>query len=232
MVNRTCTVDDCGRTHYAKDLCHFHWQRKRRRGTVNPGPLRMGPEPLPRVTPEAKPCGRCQTEKPASSFSRRSSTPTGLSSWCRSCSSAVVRERRKAGKDATTAKAWIAADKAANPEKYRAKSQAYYDKHSELIRARASEWRLQNPEKDKELHERRRARILGTRTERVDVLALWSGLCALCGEVLDESTLWPDPQSPSLDHIVPLSKGGTHTTDNLQWTHLRCNLRKGTRIFG
>lgn len=31
----------------------------------------------------------------------------------------------------------------------------------------------------------------------------------------------------SLDHIVPLSRGGTNALDNLQWVDLSCNLMKG-----
>jgi 5-methylcytosine-specific restriction endonuclease McrA len=39
----------------------------------------------------------------------------------------------------------------------------------------------------------------------------------------------PSPWSVSLDHIVPVSKGGTHTRDNVQAAHLRCNQAKGDR---
>jgi len=34
---------------------------------------------------------------------------------------------------------------------------------------------------------------------------------------------------PSLDHIVPLSKGGEHSYANTQPAHLLCNIRKGNR---
>jgi 5-methylcytosine-specific restriction endonuclease McrA len=32
-----------------------------------------------------------------------------------------------------------------------------------------------------------------------------------------------------LDHMTPISRGGEHTTDNLQWLCETCNLKKGTR---
>lgn len=41
-----------------------------------------------------------------------------------------------------------------------------------------------------------------------------------------------DPLLASLDHIVPLSKGGKHERSNLACSHLRCNQKKHTRIEG
>jgi len=45
---------------------------------------------------------------------------------------------------------------------------------------------------------------------------------------------WPDPMSPSLDHIQPLqpsdgSEPGLHDPDNVQLAHLSCNARKNNR---
>lgn len=54
--------------------------------------------------------------------------------------------------------------------------------------------------------------------------------CGLCAEGVDRELIWPDPMSVSLDHVVPLSKGGTHTLDNVQCAHLVCNLQKGARV--
>lgn len=36
--------------------------------------------------------------------------------------------------------------------------------------------------------------------------------------------------APELDHIMPLSRGGTHTYSNVQCLCRRCNMRKGARI--
>jgi 5-methylcytosine-specific restriction endonuclease McrA len=35
----------------------------------------------------------------------------------------------------------------------------------------------------------------------------------------------------TLDHIIPLSKGGTHTWDNVRPAHRRCNELKGDRLY-
>lgn len=54
--------------------------------------------------------------------------------------------------------------------------------------------------------------------------------CAICGKKCD----WNDrswngncgPMYPSMDHIIPMSKGGGHTWDNVQVAHMICNDRK------
>lgn len=40
------------------------------------------------------------------------------------------------------------------------------------------------------------------------------------------------PKRPSIDHIIPLSKGGEHALHNVQLAHYRCNLSKNNRGAG
>ena len=56
-------------------------------------------------------------------------------------------------------------------------------------------------------------------------------VCAICGRPVDKSIKSPDPMSPSVDHIIPIAKGG-HPSDinNLQLTHRACNRAKGTKL--
>lgn len=39
----------------------------------------------------------------------------------------------------------------------------------------------------------------------------------------------PSTDNLSIDHILPLSRGGTHTEDNVELVCLPCNIRKGTK---
>lgn len=55
-------------------------------------------------------------------------------------------------------------------------------------------------------------------------------VCALCHLPVDPAKAWPDPTYGSIDHRVPLAKGGSITEENLQLAHLFCNLQKGTKI--
>jgi hypothetical protein len=54
-------------------------------------------------------------------------------------------------------------------------------------------------------------------------------LCQICNEEVDRDLAWPHPKSASLDHRVPVSKGGTHEPANVQCAHLGCNSSKGAR---
>lgn len=54
--------------------------------------------------------------------------------------------------------------------------------------------------------------------------------CGICGGTCDPNDhSWTDyfgAMSPTIDHIIPLSKGGGHTWDNVQVAHAICNSKK------
>jgi hypothetical protein len=54
--------------------------------------------------------------------------------------------------------------------------------------------------------------------------------CQLCRKPVNRRKRWPDPLSASIDHIVPITKGGTDVRANVQLAHLRCNISKGNRL--
>lgn len=56
--------------------------------------------------------------------------------------------------------------------------------------------------------------------------------CRLCGKRLAMTKFAPHPKSPSIDHIIPLSQGGTHEPANVQAAHFICNARKSDRLGG
>ena len=55
-------------------------------------------------------------------------------------------------------------------------------------------------------------------------------VCQICHVTVDRGLSYPNPMSKSLDHVVPLSKGGDHSPGNVQLAHLVCNLRKGASL--
>jgi 5-methylcytosine-specific restriction endonuclease McrA len=131
---------------------------------------------------------------------------------------------------------------AANPEKNRAESLAYYhankkvtlekrareraengDRIRELDRAAAKRWRAAHPFEAKQWSAKQRAIKRNAKTEPIskkqidNLLVKQRGRCAICGKKMKA---W------HVDHIVPLSKGGEHGIKNFQLTHPRCNMTK------
>ena len=50
--------------------------------------------------------------------------------------------------------------------------------------------------------------------------------CGICGEQTNPFAKVPDPRAPTLDHIIPVSKGGPHIASNVQCACFECNWRK------
>lgn len=63
----------------------------------------------------------------------------------------------------------------------------------------------------------------------VDVHRQSNGVCAGCGLSIDLQAVVPHRLKPSIDHIVPVSKGGEHSLGNTQLMHVGCNSRKHAR---
>ena len=56
-------------------------------------------------------------------------------------------------------------------------------------------------------------------------------VCGICGKPVDFAFKFPHPLSPTIDHIIPVAKGG-HPSDlsNLQLAHFTCNRQKSYKI--
>jgi 5-methylcytosine-specific restriction endonuclease McrA len=165
-----------------------------------------------------KPCSVCNELKSGSMFSPDKRVPSGLSSRCKACNAADARNRR-----------------AQNPEKHRASVKKSTEKHYLKKLERNRQYRLNNPEKilDWKTKDRQRnkARILADNAGRRAKLKI-----NLTPEIKQMYAMRDFMQAMSLgdcfhvDHIVPLSKGGLHTANNLQVIPAICNLRKGSRL--
>ena len=83
-------------------------------------------------------------------------------------------------------------------------------------------------------YHRRRARLHGAtngdKALRATLIARDNGQCQLCGHTIDLTLTYPHPRSASIDHRIPISKGGEHSMANTQLSCLECNVRKSDRI--
>ena len=90
-------------------------------------------------------------------------------------------------------------------------------------------------QKDRIAGARREARKRGVEAEQIDRDAVgdrdeWR--CGICRRRVYREVKYPSPRSASLDHVVPLSQGGTHLMSNVRISHLECNVRRGNRGGG
>lgn len=80
---------------------------------------------------------------------------------------------------------------------------------------------------------KRYALKVGAQVEDVSAVVVFTRdrwTCGICKLPIDSQLRYPDPGSASVDHVHPLSRGGSHSYDNVQAAHLRCNVSKGARV--
>jgi 5-methylcytosine-specific restriction endonuclease McrA len=201
-----------------------------------------------------KRCSGCELTQPVANFSKNGRARDGLQVHCKTCQAETQRAyrarrpekmrelgrnqmRRRREADPEAEREYMRKWRAANPDKVRASKKAWNAANYEKVRAAANaanaRYKAAHPEKRREGDLLRRARKVAASVGEVDLEALWvaqAGACGLCGHDLDPGLAWPEPKSPSVDHIIPLSRGGTHAQGNLQWACLDCNLSKGARL--
>ncbi len=145
---------------------------------------------------------------------------------CVECSRAKITNYNHTAKGRAREKRWR--DK--NSDYIRNKNKRYKTEHAErlapIARARSLRWAKDNPDKKRIQSQIRRSRKRGaegshTFVQLMELLAKQDFKCVGCDELLGENR--------TVDHIIPLSKGGTNWIFNLQWLCKSCNSCKHTR---
>ncbi len=80
-------------------------------------------------------------------------------------------------------------------------------------------------ERQREYAHRRRVRLRANFVAPVSVETIWNrdrGICGICDRKVKEN-------EASLDHILPVSQGGTHEPRNVRLAHIRCNKQRQHR---
>lgn len=62
-------------------------------------------------------------------------------------------------------------------------------------------------------------------------ILLTQDVCGICGRPVDKSLKFPHPMSPTVDHIIPIDRGGHPSAiENLQLAHFACNRQKSDKL--
>lgn len=192
-------------------------------------------------------CTKCGLVKPREAFGLARSRGDGLQHRCRDCRSKICADSYARNREEKNALGRLRYEE--NPEKYREQRRRFYAANPERARAQKRQirerylllhpgaeqaskkkWRINNVEKTRELTLRRLAKKREAFRAAVDRLAIFERdgwTCQLCYTPVDPKLNKRHPMMASLDHIVPLSCGGTHEPSNVQLAHLICNIKKG-----
>lgn len=94
-------------------------------------------------------------------------------------------------------------------------------------------WRKHDPLRDK----RFKGAIIDNDITLHKLFRMSGGVCYLCGGVCDwdaktiiNGRPYARAMYPSIDHVIPLSKGGEHSWNNVRLAHLGCNSSKGAKM--
>lgn len=184
-----------------------------------------------------KRCGRCKESKPRTEFGSARNRPDGLYCYCRACARvaaqadyrkhrdralAYAKERRRLPEVAASRHERAKRDYWENRESHLAHAKQWLLDNKDRRRAYIKGWNAQNRAKVREYQERykrlKRGATEHTLTTRTWGLlqAVFRGKCVYCG----------DQPGREQDHVVPLSKGGRHSHDNVVPACRHCNATK------
>lgn len=189
-----------------------------------------------------KPCTKCKETKSLSEFGRRG---FGYKSWCKTCSSssnsARLTERRNTdpefrAKEAARSAEWNKNNPDARSQYYKENKEKEKDTQRAWQKANRpwttlekkaylKKWREDNKDLKNSYQRNRQHRLRAnggsvTHQEWLDLCAYYGNVCLKCGK--EETTM---------DHVVPVSKGGTHSIENIQPLCGSCNSSKGTKTI-
>lgn len=116
----------------------------------------------------------------------------------------------------------------ANREKYLEKARKYHAENRQAILDRKREygrlymikWRQEHPI-ERRFHSRAWQSKSKGSIDKTKITNWASRICGICTTLIEGKF--------HIDHIKPLSKGGLHAVENLQLTHPKCNLSKGSK---
>lgn len=204
-------------------------------------------------------CTKCKSSVLIDGFYRNRSRSDGLTNCCKRCCKQYSRDYNSANPEKLRARSkrfrlcnpekvskWNRSWYLKNADKQNCKSKKWAKDHPDRCRsiARAlykespakyrqwsADWQKDNPEKVANYARIRRARKQNVVVEPVttkdwrDILDLWYYHCAYC--LMPQELL---PSTLTMDHVIPLCRGGVHSKDNLVPACLHCNCAKGKKL--
>lgn len=189
-----------------------------------------------------KKCAECSVDKLFSEYNKCSRAKDGLQAYCRDCQNKITRKWKKDNRQHVRKydKLWWKK----HPALKAAKFHRNYERNKAKRHQQSKNWNYLNPEKRrmirKSWQQRNKSKIADYQIIRCARMHNAPIVEKIDRQIIierDNSTcyLWCKRKLPphmiTLDHVVPLSRGGTHTYDNLRVACQSCNSRKNAKLL-
>lgn len=199
------------------------------------------------ATPTEKPCTKCGETKPLTDYYRYARSKDGRKSHCRPCTAEYDRHnyRRRRDERLQQRRTEFSGGHAMKqcPSCRRRLPWTMFQKDIRTTSGYRSNCRTCVAEMQRDYYAKKRRDdpaywvrrhnlLAGAKQEpytRESIFARDGWTCGICDDPIDRDLRAPDPKSASIDHIVPLSRGGDDTPANVQASHFGCNSAKGNR---
>lgn len=169
-----------------------------------------------------KKCSKCFLEKNYSEFNKDKNKSDGFGYRCKDCNKEV-------------SKLWYAVNK----EKQNIYMREWYQKNIDSQKNSAKLWRLENKDSKRESNRKRKVLLKGNNhspyTDK-QVIEIYGSVCHLCNIEIDMQASRQSGKPGwqmglQIDHVIPLSKGGDDSIDNVKPSHGICNLVKNNHVI-
>lgn len=224
LITHPCPVDGCVLPQFGRaDYCQTHANRLKKHGDVN---VTMKGKRHKVVYTDAglRVCKACGAPKPVSEYHKDKGGTDGYRARCKPCRNGYMAGYYEENREARVA--YELDRRMHRTEHMRALDMARYERNKDKRIALASDG-----------VRRRRARMAGVVTDpNVNVARLreiHGDLCCYCGVELDFARGVRGggiaSNRASLEHLLPVSRGGSHTFDNTALACHRCNVSKNSK---
>ena len=218
-----CRIEGCMKKILAKEMCNAHYTMFRLHGDPLAGAYRMPFKQAIDHGDGTRTCTKCKKRLPLNSFHRDKTATGGFRAKCKKCRIDRVKDWYQDNIDRQRKRANIR--RKADPEKERIKEAERYKRDREKRIALATEH-----------SHRRKARKLNTVVEKgISVLSLkkkHGTKCHYCEKEMDFKKGVGrkfNGDMATIEHLIPLARGGEHTFENTVLACRFCNISRGAK---